>query len=287
MRAYANTPFGQVHYVDQGTGIPIVLMGPSKRSGRVFVDLASRLATRYRVLTPDTLGSGNSDALPREGGIPALARSMVHLLDSAMCEKAYFFGLHTGNKLAAAIAADAPERVAGVILCGHSHSIVIDQHSRNEIIGKLVAEYLTPPADDAAQVDLAEWIALYRRIASLWWQDGVSGAEGRAVAARAARAVVDLIEAQAGTRALYEANFAYDWALDLARIRCPTLVIEIATPEEDALVGRCGAAVLSIVSGATLATIEEARGHASTLENRAGELGSIIDDFIARATVGK
>jgi pimeloyl-ACP methyl ester carboxylesterase len=281
VRAYANTPMGQVHYVEQGSGAPLMLLGPSKRSSRVYVDLIARLSSRYRVLAPDTLGFGNSDPLPPNATIELLAESMVRVLDAAGCERAHVYGLHTGNKIAAAMAARWPDRVDAVVLCGHSHSILPDRARRNEIIHGLVSDFLAAPSgDDIRQQRLGEWSALYRRITATWWTGAVFAADAATAIARAQRAVIDLIEALPSTPALYQANFAYDFAGDLARIRARTLVLEIATADEDRMPGRQGSHVTALISGSVLQTVHERGGHASTLEDRVDELAAILCQFL-------
>lgn len=86
--------------------------------------------------------------------------------------------------------------------------------------------------------------------------------------------------AQRDTQRLYEANFAYDLARDLRRIPNRTLIVEIATKEEDATIGRQGPALLNYIPRSSLVTFEEPDGVGHTLDNRAGELARAIFDFI-------
>ena len=81
-RGYADTPHGQIHYVVAGQGAPVVLIAPSKRSWRVHADLIPLLARRYRVLSPDNYGYGNSDPLPPDATIDMLAEGVMASLDA-------------------------------------------------------------------------------------------------------------------------------------------------------------------------------------------------------------
>ena len=85
---------------------------------------------------------------------------------------------------------------------------------------------------------------------------------------------------------LYRANFAFDLHGAYARIADPTaLVLEIATPSEDRLIGRQGPAVLlSVIRGPQLETIEEADYHGIALEHRSADVERILRGFLADAT---
>ncbi|MCW5770470.1 MAG: alpha/beta fold hydrolase [Rhodospirillaceae bacterium] len=86
--------------------------------------------------------------------------------------------------------------------------------------------------------------------------------------------------AKGDSRRLYDANFAYDLAGDLRRIPNRTLIVEIATPEEDTHPGRQGAALLRYIPRSTLVTFEEPDGLGHTLDNRAEELAAEILRFV-------
>ena len=81
-------------------------------------------------------------------------------------------------------------------------------------------------------------------------------------------------------RRLYEANFAYDLERDLRRIPNRTLIVEIATKNEDVTIGRQGSVLLKMIPRSALVTFEEPDGVGHTLDNRADELGRAIIDFI-------
>jgi hypothetical protein len=74
----------------------------------------------------------------------------------------------------------------------------------------------------------------------------------------------------------WEAGAAHDTATRAHRIAAPTLVLEVATPEEDRTVGRQGPEVPRLIPGAALETLQEPEGHTLTLENRAQDLAAIL-----------
>lgn len=280
-RGYADSPYGQVHYVSAGGGTPVVLIAPSKRSSRVHAELIALLARKYLVLSPDTLGFGNSDPLPARATIEMLAEGMLSCLDAIRQKKAHFYGLHTGNKIAAAIASRWPERVGKLVLAGQSHSIIPDQKRRNAVIGDLVKEVLqVSETTDEARRQLKAWAALYRQVSAVWWDDVLFG-DGATLEqlALAKRIVLDYIQSSESSAGLYQANFGYDLEAAMRKIEAPTLVLEIATPAEDQEYGRQGEAVQKLIPGSILTTLHEAAGHAHTLEGRSAELAKILTDF--------
>ena len=108
-------------------------------------------------------------------------------------------------------------------------------------------------------------------------------AGGATGADRDAARLLALDELQAeGTAALYAANFAYDLGRDYARIAAPTLVLEVATPEEDRTIGRQGPAVQRLIPSAALETLQEPEDHTLTLENRAQDLAAILLRWLRR-----
>jgi hypothetical protein len=131
---FADTSHGRIHYLASGAGFPLVLFGPAGKSAHVFDPLIAQLGSRFHVLAMDLPGHGQSHPMAARFSIEDLADEMLEALAAAGIGRAHFFGLHTGNKLCAAIAARHPTRVEKLVLCGQSHSIVPEQERRNSII---------------------------------------------------------------------------------------------------------------------------------------------------------
>jgi pimeloyl-ACP methyl ester carboxylesterase len=277
-RGYVTTRLGQIHVARQGTGRPLLLLGASGRSARMFAPLSDRLAPGFDVIAPDTPGFGNSDPLPDGAGIEDLAAAFVDLLDGLGIAQADVYGHHSGNKIAVALAVRFPERVRRLILIGQSHSLIPDQARRNGTILGIVREHVEPRSGETAA--LAEWAAAWQRMTAIWWDRDLVAAGAPSDAREAAR-LLALDELQsAGTAALYGANFRYDLGADYPRITQPTLVIEVATPEEDRTIGRQGPTVQALIPGAALETIHEPAGFTLTLENRAADLAGLIRGWL-------
>ena len=118
-RGYVDTPEGQVHYVTEGEGDPLVLLHQGPRSSRMYVNLIPLLSKEYRVIAIDMIGYGSSDRIPPEGGgVEYLAQNVVHVFDAFGFDRTHLFGLHTGAGMGAEVAARAPTRVATLCLFG-------------------------------------------------------------------------------------------------------------------------------------------------------------------------
>jgi pimeloyl-ACP methyl ester carboxylesterase len=281
-RGYAETSVGQVHYRREGRGPTLLLFSASGRSSRMFTRLMPLIASRFDAIALDTPGFGGSDPLPEGATIEQLAEAFLAVLDQLGIARTHLYGLHTGNKIGAAMAARWPARIDRLVLAGQSHSLIPDQAKRNARILEIVREYVETPEHETSPA-LADWASLFRRVSDLWWDRKlIGGGFPAAERAFARELVLDEIEA-VGTAGLYAANFAYDLGHDLARISVPTLVLEVATPAEDRAIGRQGPSVQALIPGSQLRTLEEPRGHTLTLENRAQDLAEILLGFLLSA----
>ncbi len=121
-KGYAASPLGQVHYRDIGPRDyehPIVLLHQSPMSMIQFAEVQNALAVLgARAITIDTPGYGNSDRPPHQPTIQEFGNNLVYVLEHLNIDKVLVAGHHTGAQIAAAFAANNPDRVVGVILHG-------------------------------------------------------------------------------------------------------------------------------------------------------------------------
>ena len=207
---------------------------------------------------------------------------MAELLDAFSIQRANVYGFHSGNKIGAALAANWPDRIDKLILAGQSHSIIASNEARNRVIGGRTQEYFETP-DDAGAISkaLSGWATLQRRLTDLWWPDALlsSSPDRLQALAQTRTLVIDELQSFDSTAALYSINFAYDLSADLGRIQARTLVLEVATPDEDRTIGRQGPAYCERIPHAELQTLE-AQGFRLTLEDKAPELARILLRFL-------
>ena len=118
-REYADIPEGQMHYIFEGEGEPLVLLHQGCRSSRMYVKLIPLLSMEHRVFALDLMGCGNSDAIPPEKhNVLDRAQNVRDFLDAVSIERCHIFGVGTGAALGAELAAAWPNKVQSLILFG-------------------------------------------------------------------------------------------------------------------------------------------------------------------------
>jgi pimeloyl-ACP methyl ester carboxylesterase len=279
-RGYVDTRYGQVHYRESGSGPPLVLLHATPRSARVYTKLQALLSARFRVIAPDTLGFGDSDPLPANVTMAMLAESTADVIEALDLQTPAVFGLHTGNKVGAALASARPDLVSRFICCGMTHSIVIDRKQRDDAIKGIVEKYFAaePTAPDGTHL-LRGWGRTYKSLVETWWGPRVVDATPvtDTVLEEAQDEVLDRIQARASFDAVYRANFDFDLAGALAGLAMPVQIIELVTPGEDHL-GRQADALVNLIPNAQAVTFENT--DRDVLERVPEKLAAAIEAFL-------
>lgn len=101
----------EIHFTEWGAGNEEVLIAwhGLARTGRDMDDIAARLASRYRVICPDTIGRGLSEWSPDPRGEYCLAfyaKLAVSLIDQLRIERCHWLGTSMGGALGIRLAAD-------------------------------------------------------------------------------------------------------------------------------------------------------------------------------------
>jgi len=117
-KGYVTITEGQVHYLTDGSGSPVLMLHQTPFSSDEFADIIPILARKYWVIAMDTLGYGNSDLPSREYEITDFADSVISFLDVMGIPRASLVGHHTGASIAADVAARYPQRVDKLVLSG-------------------------------------------------------------------------------------------------------------------------------------------------------------------------
>jgi len=108
---------GQIHYVDEGEGRPILLMHGNPDWSFLYRKMIPALAAHFRVIAPDYPGFGLSvhpkgyGYLPREH-----AAVMGELVDHLDLRNAVLVGQDWGGPIGMDVASRAPERFTGLVL---------------------------------------------------------------------------------------------------------------------------------------------------------------------------
>lgn len=102
----------------QGDGVPVILIHGLGYTRQGWGPLRELLARRYRVLSYDNRGIGESEIAPGPYTVAQLAGDAVQVLDEAVVRRAHVVGASLGGMVAQLLAAEQPERVEKLVLAG-------------------------------------------------------------------------------------------------------------------------------------------------------------------------
>jgi haloalkane dehalogenase len=108
---------GRVHYVDRGSGPPILLYHGNPTWSFLYRDIITSLQDRFRCIAPDYLGFGLSDR-PRGFGytVEEHVRVMGEFVDHLGLDGFLTMGQDWGGPISMAVATQRADRVRGVVL---------------------------------------------------------------------------------------------------------------------------------------------------------------------------
>jgi pimeloyl-ACP methyl ester carboxylesterase len=131
----AELDHGPLSYARLGEGTVVVLLRQTPRSWDEYRDVLPLLAARgFQALALDTPGFGDSAPVSVTPSIEAWAGAIQRALDSLAVKRTVVVGHHTGGAIAAELAFQRPDGVAGLVL---SSTALTD------------AEYRSRPTDDS------------------------------------------------------------------------------------------------------------------------------------------
>jgi 2-succinyl-6-hydroxy-2,4-cyclohexadiene-1-carboxylate synthase len=115
----------RLHVESAGEGPAVALLHGFTGSTESMRDVATALARRFRTLSIDLVGHGRSDAPDDPGpyALPRCARQVAGVLDALVPRRAHLLGYSMGGRVALALCAAHPERVASALLVGASAGI--------------------------------------------------------------------------------------------------------------------------------------------------------------------
>jgi 3-oxoadipate enol-lactonase len=249
-----------VSYSVAGAGdAPVVVLSNSLGAARGMWDpQVPALAERYRVVTYDTRGHGDSPAPAGPYTLDDLVDDLVALLDEVGAQRAHVAGLSLGGMTAMRLAVREPERV-----------------DRLALLCTSAKPDPQPFLDRAAAVRSGGTAALAPAIAGRWLTPGFAAANPDLVARLEAMIAGADDE---GYAACCEVVASVDLREDLARIAAPTLVIsgwqDLALPPEHQQL------IADSIPGAELLTVDPG-AHLANLEQTSQVTGALLDHFDA------
>jgi len=107
-----------IRWESQGEGAPLLLVHGLGYTRQGWGPQRELLARRYRVLSYDNRGIGESEIPAGPYTVAELADDAVQVLDEAGVERAHVVGASLGGMVAQLLAADRPERVDRLVLAG-------------------------------------------------------------------------------------------------------------------------------------------------------------------------
>jgi pimeloyl-ACP methyl ester carboxylesterase len=144
----------QVHYRRCGSGPAVLLFHQSPHSSLNLVDTLRRWSDRFTCIAPDTPGYGQSDGLGMDSvSMNDLAAGTLELADALGIDRFAAYGIHTGAKLAAAVALHSPERVTGAVANG---CLLLSDVEREEILEHYLPPF-TPAWDGSHLTRMWSW----------------------------------------------------------------------------------------------------------------------------------
>src|ERR1700685_4666622 len=114
--AFAYNQGTKIHWDEQGTGAPILLIMGLGYPSAMWHRMRPELAASYRTIALDNRGAGQSDVPPGPYSIALMASDAAAVLDAAGVLSAHVFGVSMGGMIAQEFALQYPERVQSLIL---------------------------------------------------------------------------------------------------------------------------------------------------------------------------
>ncbi len=109
---------GKIHYRDEGTGEPIVLIHGLLVNGGVWERLVPHLAMRHRCIVPDLPLGSHRDAMKPQADLSplGLAALIAELLERLELDQVVLVGNDTGGALCQLVVAHHPDRIGRLVL---------------------------------------------------------------------------------------------------------------------------------------------------------------------------
>ena len=243
--------------VDGAADAPVVVLSNSLGATRGMWDpQVPALAERFRVVTYDTRGHGDSPAPTGPYTLDDLVDDLVALLDEVGAERAHVAGLSLGGMTAMRLAIREPDRVHRLALLATS-----------------AEPDPTPFLERAAAVRSGGTAPLAPAVASRWVTPGYA-AEHPDLVARLEAMIAGADDE--GYAACCEVVAAVDLLADLGGITAPTLVV--SGKEDPALPPEHQQRIADGIAGAELLTVSPG-AHLPNLEQPGQVTGALLGHF--------
>lgn len=116
MKKYIHFKGKKIFYSDEGTGTVVVLVHGYLESSETWNNFAGRLAKKFRVITVDLPGHGQSDIFAETHSMELLAATINALLNAINIQKVFLTGHSLGGYVSLAFLEYYPEKLIGYCL---------------------------------------------------------------------------------------------------------------------------------------------------------------------------
>ena len=106
------------HFIEQGSGFPLILLHGNGEDGSYFVHQMKPFAEHFRVIAPDTRGHGQTPRGEAPFTIRQFAEDLLVFMDRQGIGKAHILGFSDGGNIAMIFAMTHPDRVEKLVLDG-------------------------------------------------------------------------------------------------------------------------------------------------------------------------
>jgi 3-oxoadipate enol-lactonase len=248
-----------IHYVERGSGPPLLLVPGIPAIASDWDALAERLSGSRRVIAYDNRGSGASTVTPAPYSCVQLAGDAVALLDHLDVERADVFGMSLGGMIAQELALGWPDRVDRLVLgcthCGPAHA--------------------EPPEREAGRAFAMETDDWGERMTALARFAFAPGVDGELLERFIEKKSADVQEPE-GYRGQIAAALHHDTYDRLPELERPTLIL---TGDSDRVIPAAGSDVLrERIPGSRLEVVAPA-GHLFFLEQPEATL-RLLEEFL-------
>ncbi len=233
----------QLNYEVSGCGAPLFLIGGCTANCREWLQMCDPLAEQFRVYRPENRGAGLTKGWTTEFSVEDMADDIALLMDHLNLESAYVVGHSMGGAILQRLCINYPKRVKAAIIASSFARFPYAAQLYLESTSALFAAGLDPE------------LVLRTIYTRLYASEFLS--QEQKIQAELQRMLGDPVpQTPEGYQAQVRALAQFDARADLARIQCPTLIIngtdDVLTPGylSDALQAGIPKAQLQLISDA-------------------------------------
>ncbi len=107
-----------LHYKSYGDGMPLIMLHGSMQNTSVFKNQVTFFKDKYRVITVDSRGHGQSSYGSKRLSIDVMSDDILAVMDTLQMEDAILLGFSDGGNIALKMASKAPTRVSALVVIG-------------------------------------------------------------------------------------------------------------------------------------------------------------------------